>query len=1163
MDDAKPGPETPTPSDASNLPTAAGSAIPSPQPPVMPTGMPTVRDLGTTPAFGTFQMRAGAGADLDDVPAVMATMTGAATPTGAPPAMPHERYELGDEIARGGMGRVVEARDTVLGRVVALKEALALDSDSLKRFARETRITARLEHPSIVPVHDAGSMAGGAPYYVMRKISGRPLEKLVARAETLGERLALIPHIVAASHAVAHAHERGIVHRDIKPSNILAGDLGETIVIDWGLAKVIGEPDDPLVDSQARPQPSATDDHDSIKTRAGIVYGTPGFMAPEQLRGRPVNERCDVYALGATLYHLLSRKPPHHAKTADEMMQAAAHAPPPPIGELVAGVPPELSTIIDKCLAHDPAARYPNARELAEDLNRFLTGQLVASHHYSPSVRVRRFVKKHKVPVGIAFGAVLLLLLAFIRVVGERNRADEAARAAVEEKRVAEVERARAETQLERVTLQQARNEVETNPTRAVAMIRHLAAKHPREVRSIAIAARAAGVAWGLPASKKTFTLEMSRDGLRALAAGEDGVIRIYDLAARSVKTVAELGERVSARFADQERRIVVWTGPKLVVIDAMTGARRELRTPTAIRDLEVVGVTAYWVDVERRLWMLDVDLAGSPPHEIALAEPVDQLAPSPDGRWIALYGEDHLLLFDRTQPAAEPVVIINGKTVDVDWSGDGSHLATLVDDSALGVKIDPVPTIVHRRNVGVRRYVAYGNDRVYSIGVSGVTAIPAEGLAPRKPLVGDPLGLVEARGHTMIAGSRGGIAVLADTGDLAFTVPTGRVDIIEASPRSPYVIATIEDRLLVWNLDEIQPRKVPLAQIELARFVGNDLVLATSAESPLQWIDLATGKQQPAGDRLQLRDIVGAPGGTAACAIDIARKAHLVLRGRSAEPLDGTVSHAGFATDRDLLLADDAGGTLHHLDVETRARKLLVSRPARLASMAWSRGPRWSEPANAGERGPIRGKPTWVAAAFTDGTLWRSDLATGQHAVATSPISLTTRLLVLADGTVMFAEGRVLRAWRPDGGIDAHATLPKPVDALGIAGAGPIIAFTSEGAAYLVGLDARDRITEADPVNAGRAAMAVDTGVYVVSNLDGIDIIDPLAPHRWTLARAQSNAYGEPQISSDGQRVMAHSARALLVWTLLAPPSPDELAGWLALLSNATLDPMGRLGWL
>jgi len=329
-------------------------------------------------------------------------------PVGAPPAIPPARYQLGQEIARGGMGRVVEATDTTLGRVVALKEALSLDTDSLRRFQREIRITARLEHPSIVPVHDGGIGPNGAPYYVMRKISGRPLEKLVLTGESLNQRLALVPHIVAAARAIAHAHERGIVHRDIKPANILVGDLGETIVIDWGLAKVIGEADEVGT-------PMLVDPSDSLKTRAGIVYGTPGFMAPEQLRGQPVDPRCDVYALGATLYHLLSRKPPHHAKTADEMMRAAVTAPPTPIGELVAGVPPELSTIIDKALAHDPAARYQDARSLAEDLNRFLTGQLVASHHYSTRERVMRFVRKHRGLVTAASkpgeGAVFTVLL--------------------------------------------------------------------------------------------------------------------------------------------------------------------------------------------------------------------------------------------------------------------------------------------------------------------------------------------------------------------------------------------------------------------------------------------------------------------------------------------------------------------------------------------------------------------------------------------------------------------------------------------------------------------------------------------------------------------------------------------------------------------------------
>ncbi|HEV7558872.1 MAG TPA: serine/threonine-protein kinase, partial [Kofleriaceae bacterium] len=277
-------------------------------------------------------------------------------PNVAPPDMP--RYEFGSEIARGGMGRVVEATDTLLGRVVALKEALDTDGEALRRFQREIRITARLEHPSIVPVHDAGHTRGGSPYYVMRKVSGRPLEKLVAAAETLGKRLALLPHVVAAAQAVAHAHSRGIIHRDIKPANILVGEFGETILIDWGLAKVIGEPDDPTAFVRAA---SERADEDALRTRAGIVYGTPGFMSPEQLRGSSIDERVDVYALGATLYHLLARRPPHHAKTADAMMKAAIAGPPPSLAQLVPGVPPELSTIVDKALAHEVAVRYDNA----------------------------------------------------------------------------------------------------------------------------------------------------------------------------------------------------------------------------------------------------------------------------------------------------------------------------------------------------------------------------------------------------------------------------------------------------------------------------------------------------------------------------------------------------------------------------------------------------------------------------------------------------------------------------------------------------------------------------------------------------------------------------------------------------------------------------------
>src|SRR5689334_12713689 len=164
----------------------------------------------------------------------------------APLSAPAERYRIGNELGRGGMGRVVEAFDVQLGRTVALKEVLPTTSGgTARRFAREIQITARLEHASIVPLYDAGISSEGKPFYVMRRVTGRPLDQMIARCRGLDERLTLLPAVLAAIDAVAHAHKRGVIHRDLKPANILLGELGETVVIDWGLAKVVGEDDDP------------------------------------------------------------------------------------------------------------------------------------------------------------------------------------------------------------------------------------------------------------------------------------------------------------------------------------------------------------------------------------------------------------------------------------------------------------------------------------------------------------------------------------------------------------------------------------------------------------------------------------------------------------------------------------------------------------------------------------------------------------------------------------------------------------------------------------------------------------------------------------------------------------------------------------------------------
>jgi len=146
-------------------------------------------------------------------------------------------YTLDKEIARGGMGRIVAAEDTRLGRPVALKELLDPNSDHVMRFQREALITARLQHPGIVPVYEAGRWPSGEPFFAMKLVQGRPFDRVIADADGLYERLSMLPRLASACDAIAYAHSHRIVHRDLKPGNVLIGDFGETVVIDWGLAK--------------------------------------------------------------------------------------------------------------------------------------------------------------------------------------------------------------------------------------------------------------------------------------------------------------------------------------------------------------------------------------------------------------------------------------------------------------------------------------------------------------------------------------------------------------------------------------------------------------------------------------------------------------------------------------------------------------------------------------------------------------------------------------------------------------------------------------------------------------------------------------------------------------------------------------------------------------
>ncbi len=322
----------------------------------------------------------------------------AADPTGVGSG----RYRVGEEVGRGGLGRVVSAYDVLLERTVALKELLDDSEDSRRRFRSEVLITARLQHPSIVPIYDAGRWPNHAPFYAMKLVGGLPLSDAIAAAPSLAERLTLVPNVLAVADAIAFAHGERIIHRDLKPHNVLVGAHGETIVIDWGIAKDLGAAEQGPASLDALPRTRA---HETV---AGSTLGTPGYMAPEQALGGKVDERSDVYALGAMLYHVLSGTAPHEGDTLQVMLTRIGRGEITPLVEREPRAPAELRAIVAKAMARRASDRYPTAHELADDLRRYTTDQLVGAYRYTLWHRLRRWVQRNA-----AASVALVLLAAF------------------------------------------------------------------------------------------------------------------------------------------------------------------------------------------------------------------------------------------------------------------------------------------------------------------------------------------------------------------------------------------------------------------------------------------------------------------------------------------------------------------------------------------------------------------------------------------------------------------------------------------------------------------------------------------------------------------------------------------------------------------------------